>query len=69
MDHLQHVFAMEIASRRMNCARLRVAVCLDCFTFTSIISGIGWVIGMMNDGIGHQARQSVPFRKWSDQTG
>ena len=66
MDHLQHVFAMEIASLRMNCARLRVAVCLDCFTFTSIISGIGWVIGMMNDGIGHQTRQSVPFRNWCD---
>ena len=69
MDHLQHVFAMEIASLRMNCVRLRVVVCLACSTCTSIISCTELVIRMMNDGIGHQTRQSVPFREWCDQTG
>ena len=69
MDHLLHVFAMEITSLRMNCVRLRVVVCLGCITSTSIISCTEWVIGMMDEGIGHQARQSVPFREWSDQIG
>ena len=69
MDPLQHAFAMEITSLRMNCVRLRVVACLGCITFTSIISCTGWVNGMMNDGIGHQTRQSVPFREWCDQVG
>ena len=69
MVHLQHVFAMEITSLRMNCVRLRVAACLGCITSISITSCTGWAIGMMDDGIGHQARQSVPFREWSDQIG
>ena len=53
----------------MNCVRLRVVVCLACITFTSIISFTGYVIGMMDNGIGHQTRQSVPFREWGDQVG
>ena len=69
MDHLQHASAMEITSRRMNCVRLRVAVCLGCITSTSIISCTERVIGMMDEGIGHQTRQSVPFREWGDQNG
>ena len=69
VDHLQHASAMEITSRRMNCVRLRVAVCLDCITCISITSCTEWVIGMMNDGIGHQTSQSVPFREWCDQIG
>ena len=69
MDRLQHTFAMEITSLRMNCVRLRVAVCLGCITSTSIISCTERVIGMMDEGIGHQTRQSVPFREWLDQTG
>ena len=69
MDHLQHAFAMEITSLRMNCVRLRVVACLGCITSISIISCTEWVNGMMDDGIGHQARQSVPFREWCDQAG
>ena len=69
MDHSQHAFAMEITSLRMNCVRLRVAACLGCITSISITSCTGWAIGMMDDGIGHQARQSVPFREWGDQVG
>ena len=69
MDHLQRVFVMEITSLRMNCVRLRVVVCLACITSTSITSFTGLVIGIMNDGIGHQTRQSVPFREWCDQVG
>ena len=69
MDHLQHAFAMEITSLRMNCVRLRVVVCLDCITCISITSCTEWVNRMMDDGIGHQTRQSVPFREWCDQTG
>ena len=67
MDHLQHAFAMEITSLRMNCVRLRVVACLGCITSTSTISCTGYVIGMMDEGIGHQTRQSVPFREWGDQ--
>ena len=69
MDHLQHASAMEITSLRMNCARLRVVVCLGCITSISIISFTGYVMGMMDNGIGHQTRQSVPFREWCDQVG
>ena len=69
MDHLQHASAMEITSLRMNCVRLRVVVCLGCITSTGITSCTGWAIGMMDDGIGHQTRQSVPFREWCDQVG
>ena len=69
MDRLQRVFAMEITSLRMNCMRLRVVVCLGCITSTSIISCTEEVIGMLDEGIGHQARQSVPFREWCYQTG
>ena len=69
MDHLQHAFAMEITLQKMNCVRLRVVVCLVCITFINITSCTGWAIGMMDDGIGHQARQSVPFREWCYQTG
>ena len=66
MDHLQHAFAMEITSLRMSCVRLRVAVCLGYITCISIISCTGQVTGMMDEGIGHQTRQSVPFREWCD---
>ena len=66
MDHLQRASAMEITSLRMSCVRLRVVVCLVCITFTSITSFTEWVIGMMDEGIGHQTRQSVPFREWRD---
>ena len=69
MDPLQHAFAMEITSLRMNCVRLRVVVCLGCITSTSIISCTELVIRIMDNGIGHQARQSVPFREWCDQVG
>ena len=69
MDHSQHAFVMEITSLRMNYVRLRVVACLACSTSTSIISCTGCVMGMMDYGIGHQARQSVPFREWRDQVG
>ena len=69
MDPLQHVFAMEITSLRMNCVRLRVVACLGCITCTNITSYTEWVIRRMDEEIGHQTRQSVPFREWCDQVG
>ena len=69
MVHLQHASAVEITSLRMNCVRLRVVVCLGCSTSISIILFTEWVNRMMDEGIGHQTRQSVPFREWCDQVG
>ena len=65
--HWRVTCGMQIAWMRMNWGRLRVVACWGWITFTiPRRSFTGFVGNSGDDGIGHQARQSVHLREGSD---
>ena len=65
--HWRVTYGMEIAWMRMNWGRLRVVACWGWITFTTPRESFtGFVGNGEDDGIGHQARQSVHLREGSD---